>query len=56
MTCVKRPKIFGAGLIALDLVIGLDANAPVRSWAGEPAAMCCRSWRTLAGTLTRLRG
>jgi sugar/nucleoside kinase (ribokinase family) len=34
MTCVKRPKIFGAGLIALDLVIGLDANAPVRSWAG----------------------
>ena len=34
MTSVKRPKVLGAGLIALDLVIGPDPNAPVRSWAG----------------------
>jgi fructokinase len=34
MTAVERPKAFGAGLIALDLVIGLDPQAPVRSWAG----------------------
>lgn len=30
----ERPKIFGTGLIALDLVIGLDSEAPVHSWAG----------------------
>lgn len=30
----ERPKIFGTGLIALDLVIGLDSDAPVHSWAG----------------------
>jgi sugar/nucleoside kinase (ribokinase family) len=31
---VKKPKIFGAGLIALDLVMGADSESPVRSWAG----------------------
>ena len=34
MTSATQPKIFGAGLIALDLVIGLDPDAPVRCWAG----------------------
>ncbi|WP_081448434.1 PfkB family carbohydrate kinase [Fulvimarina pelagi] len=34
MTSVAQPKIFGAGLIALDLVIGPDPATPVRSWAG----------------------
>jgi len=34
MTSVAQPKIFGAGLIALDLVMGPDPETPVRSWAG----------------------
>jgi len=34
MTSVKKPKVFGTGLIALDLVIGPDQDAPVRSWVG----------------------
>ena len=34
MTTVARPKVFGTGLIALDLVIGPDPETPVRSWAG----------------------
>ena len=34
MTTVMRPKVFGTGLIALDLVIGPDPETPVRSWAG----------------------
>jgi sugar/nucleoside kinase (ribokinase family) len=34
MTSVERPKIFGAGLIALDLVVSSDPQMPVRSWAG----------------------
>lgn len=34
MTFVTNPKIFGAGLIALDLVIGPDPETPVRAWAG----------------------
>lgn len=34
MTSVVQPKIFGAGLIALDLVMGPDPETPVRSWAG----------------------
>ena len=34
MTTVTRPKVFGTGLIALDLVIGPDPETPVRSWAG----------------------
>jgi len=34
MTSVVRPKVFGTGLIALDLVLGLDPHAPVRCWAG----------------------
>lgn len=29
-----RPKAFGTGLIALDLVMGADATSPVQSWAG----------------------
>lgn len=34
MTSVANPKIFGTGLIALDLVLGIDPLSPVRSWAG----------------------
>lgn len=30
----EKPSIFGTGLIALDLVIGLDSEAPVHSWTG----------------------
>lgn len=33
-TTVRKPKIFGTGLIALDLVMGIDPESPVRSWAG----------------------
>ena len=33
-TIAKRPKIFGTGLIALDLVIGADAESSIQSWAG----------------------
>lgn len=31
---IETPKIFGTGLVALDLVMGLDPNTPVQSWAG----------------------
>ena len=34
MNFITRPRIFGTGLIALDLVIGPDAEKPVRCWAG----------------------
>ena len=34
MTTVTPPKVFGTGLIALDLVVGPDPDTPVRSWAG----------------------
>lgn len=34
MTRQARPKVFGAGLIALDLVMSLNPESPVRSWAG----------------------
>ena len=34
MTTDTRAKVFGTGLIALDLVIGPDSEAPIRSWAG----------------------
>ena len=34
MIPVTRPRIFGTGLIALDLVIGADPETPVRCWAG----------------------
>ena len=34
MTTVARPKVFGTGLIALDLVVGPEQETPVRSWAG----------------------
>ena len=33
-TVVKKPKVFGAGLIALDLVISGGSELPIRSWAG----------------------
>ncbi|MGO9360834.1 MAG: PfkB family carbohydrate kinase [Xanthobacteraceae bacterium] len=33
-TVVKKPRAFGVGLIALDLVIGADPESPVQSWAG----------------------
>ncbi|MCQ4634557.1 carbohydrate kinase [Shinella sp. CPCC 100929] len=33
-TSSEKPSIFGTGLIALDLVIGLDSQAPVHSWTG----------------------
>lgn len=31
---MSRPKVFGTGLIALDLVLGPDARMPIRSWTG----------------------
>lgn len=34
MSSVAKPRIFGTGLIALDLVLGVDPKSPVRSWAG----------------------
>ena len=34
MTTITRPKVFGTGLIALDLVVGPDPDTPARSWAG----------------------
>src|SRR4051794_28563064 len=34
MTSVTQPKVFGIGLVALDLVLGPDPQTPVRSWAG----------------------
>ena len=34
MTTVTPPKVFGTGLIALDLVVGPDPEVPVSSWAG----------------------
>ena len=34
MTTATRPRVFGTGLIALDLVVGPDPESPVRSWAG----------------------
>ncbi len=30
----QRPRVFGTGLIALDLVISIDPAQPVRCWAG----------------------
>ena len=30
----KKPKILGTGLLALDVVVGADPNAPLRFWAG----------------------
>ena len=34
MMSTNRPRVFGTGLIALDLVVGLDREKPVRYWAG----------------------
>ncbi len=33
-TSTESPKVFGIGLIALDLVTGIDPESPIRSWAG----------------------
>ena len=30
----RRPKVFGSGLIALDVVVGLDSSGPIQSYAG----------------------
>lgn len=34
MNKYDTPKAFGAGLIALDLVLGMTPNTPVKSWTG----------------------
>ena len=34
MSADTRPKVFGTGLIALDLVVGPEPESPVRAWAG----------------------
>ena len=34
MTFLEKPRIFGTGFISLDLVLGYDPEAIVRSWAG----------------------
>jgi sugar/nucleoside kinase (ribokinase family) len=34
MTVTSKPKIFGTGLIALDLVMSAEEESPVRAWAG----------------------
>jgi len=34
MKDLRSPKAFGAGLIALDLVMGPEPESPIRSWAG----------------------
>lgn len=31
---VQGPRVLGAGLVALDLVVGLDPDSPVQAWAG----------------------
>lgn len=31
---VRGPRVLGAGLVALDLVVGLDPDSPVQAWAG----------------------
>lgn len=30
----QRPKVFGTGVITLDLIIGVDPDVPVRAWTG----------------------
>ena len=34
MKSIDAPKAFGAGLIALDLVLGMDPDTPIKSWTG----------------------
>ena len=34
MLTSNNPKIYGTGLIALDVVLGTDPKMPIRSWAG----------------------
>ena len=31
---MRRPQVFGTGLVALDLVISADPSVPIRAWAG----------------------
>lgn len=44
-----KPKVFGTGLIALDLVIGPAKDAPIRAWAGGTCGnvlsiLACLGW------------
>ena len=41
-----QPRIFGTGLIALDLVIGAGPETPVRCWAGGTCGnvLCILAW------------
>ena len=56
MTTVIRPKVFGTGLIALDLVVGPDPESPVRAWAGGTCGnVYCPFWRILDGMRTQSR-
>ena len=50
MTSVAKPKVFGTGLIALDLVLGLNPLSPVRSWAGGTCGNVFQFSRISAGT------
>lgn len=42
----RRPKILGAGLVALDLVVSPDPSVPVQAWAGGTCGnvMAILSW------------
>lgn len=44
-----RPRVFGTGLIALDLVVSANTDVPVRSWAGGTCGnvlsiLSCLGW------------
>ena len=41
-----QPRIFGTGLIALDLVVGADPETPVHCWAGGTCGnvLCILAW------------
>ena len=58
-TIAKRPKVFGTGLIALDLVIGADGESSIQSWAGGTcgnviAILAYLGWR--AFPIARMNG
>ena len=57
MTSGDHSKVVGAGMIALDLVIGSDPEAPVRSWAGGTCGnvLSIGLWLISGGMLTRSR-
>ena len=54
-TVVKKPRAFGVGLIALDLVMGADPESPVRSWAGGTCGNVLSILPTSVGTRFRSR-